>query len=890
MLRKLGASVRSLFRPGRMEGELDDELAFHVERETEENVRRGMGLEEARRAALLRFGGVAKAREESVEASRTVLLETVVQDIRYGLRTLSRSPGYATAAVLTLALGIGANTAIFSVVHGVLLQSLPYGGGDQLVRLRVDGPGAGIEDGRFSAPEVNDLATLSRTLSGVVEYHSMWFVLLGRPEPERVQTGVVSASFFDLLGVRPILGRTFLPGEDRHGAEAVLVLSHAYWQRSFGADPGVVGRVFRMNDRPHTVIGVLPPIPGYPDDNDLYMPISACPFRSAPHMEQSRDMGMMQAFGRMKPGVTLEAARKDLASVAARMAADHPESYPASMQLSIVPVALTSELTQRARPTFLVLLAAVGLVLLIACANVANLTLARLIRREKEMALRSALGAGRARLTRQLLTESLLIATLGGALGLLLAWGVHGLLVHFASRFSPRAGEIAIDASVLAFTLVVALATGLVLGLIPAVSARRSLTAALQQGGGGRSASSGGRMRTRNALIIGQVAVSFMLLIGAGLMLRTVWKLGRVDPGFRPERVLTSRLDLNFSRYTSPSDYRTFEDRLLEKLSVLPGVQSAALSGTFPLNEGGVQTSRFRIEGRAVSSPEALPRADFEQVSPDYFRTIAVPMVRGRAFLGTDRPETPRVAIINQSGARRFFPGEDPIGKRIQIANNTPGPANDVWIEIVGVVGDIRQYALSKPPVEQIYVALAQYPALSATCLIRTTSAPAQTTRQLREAVHAIGPEQPVDRFRTLEEVVAGSLESPRLTALLLALFAGLAVLITAAGIVGVISFSVGQRTQEFGVRMALGAEPRAVLAMVLRQGMTLVAMGLALGLAGALVLTRLLAGLLFEITPTDPATYLAVALVLGGAAAAACFVPARRATAVDPMVALRDA
>ena len=885
MLRKLSASLRSLRSTRHSDGELDDEIAFHIARETEENLRRGLTPEEARRAAFVRFGGVEKAREESREASRAMLLETVLQDVRYGLRALRKNPGYATAAILTLALGIGANTAIFSVVHGVLLQSLPYGGGDRLVRVRVDAPGAGISDGLFSPPEMDDIRTRTRSLDAVAEYHSMWFVLLGKTEPERVQTGVVSANFFDLLGVRPIHGRTFLSGEDKHGAEAVLVLSHDYWMRAFGGDASVVGKVFRMNDRAHTVVGILPPIPGYPADNDVYMPVSACPFRSDPMMETNRDGGMLRVFGRRKPGLTLEDNRRDLQELADRVALDHPEAYPSSIRLSISPVPLTEELTREARPTFLLLFGTVGLVLLLACANVANLSLARLVRREKEMALRSALGAGRARLTRQLLTESVLVALVGGALGLLVAVAGRGLLVHFAERFSPRASEIAIDGPVLLFSLGVSILAGFGLGLIPALSPRRNLVSALKEG---RETSGEGktRPRVRNLLIVSQVAISFVLLAGAGLMLRTLWKLSSVDPGFRTERVLTSRLDLNFTRYREEEEQRVFHERLLERLSGEPGVLSVALAGSFPLNERGPSNGRFRIEGRPTGGVETLPRADFQRVSPAYFQTIGVPILRGRAMTSADRPNTPPVAVINQSMAQHFWKGEDPIGRRIGVEGNTR--AEIVWLTIVGVSGDVRQYGLANAPTDQVYLGMLQYPGLSTTCLLRTAAEPERMERVVRAAVHAIGPEQPVDRFRTLAEVRSGALETPRLTAVLLLLFAALAVAITATGIAGVIGFTVGQRRREFGIRMALGALPRSVQAMVLGQGMRLVGVGLMLGLGGAFGLTRLWANLLYEVAPTDPPTYVAVALLLGGIAAVACFVPARRATTADPMAALR--
>lgn len=884
MLRKIAGSLGTLFGSSRRERELDEEIAFHLEQETEKNVRRGMAPDEARRAALVLFGGVDKTKEESREASRAMLFETVLQDVRYGLRSLRRNPGFAFAAILTLSLGIGANTAIFSVVHGVLLQSLPYGGGDRLVRIRVDAPGAGIEDGRFAPLEIADLNAQTRSFEGVVEYHSMFFILLGKAEPERVQTGVVSANFFDVLGVRPVLGRTFLPGEDKHGAEAVLVLSHAYWMRSFGGDPSVVGRVFQMNDRPHTVVGVLPPIPGYPQDDDVYMPVSACPFRSAPDMETNRAAGMLRAFARLKPGTTLAAARADLASVAGKMAHDHPGDYPASIRLSISPVPLREELTRDARPTFLLLFATVGLVLLLASANVANLSLARLLRRTKEMALRGALGADRGRLTRQLLTESLLLSLAGGALGIAIALAGRGLLVHFAKRFTPRATEIAVDTPVLLFSLGVSVAVGLVLGLVPSFSRRENLVAALQEGRD-TSGAAPGRQRVRNLLIALQVAISFVLLAGAGLMLRTMWKLSHVDTGFQAERVLTARMSLNFTRYKDAAGRREFQDRVLERLAAEPGVQSVALAGTFPLNEGGPANGQYRLEGRAEVPVEQLPRADFQRVSADYFRTIGVPVLRGRAIAESDRPDTPTVAVINRRMADHVFPGEDPVGRRIGIETD---PGKIQWLPIVGVVGDVRQYAIADPPLDQVYLAIRQFPGLGLTCLIRTSTDPLALERSVRKVVHAIGPEQPVDHFRTLEAVRSGSLDSPRLTATLLLLFATLALVITATGIAGVVGFSVGQRRQEFGIRMALGALPGGVLALVLRQGMRQVFVGLAIGLAAALALSRLWASLLYEVSPTDPPTFFVVAVMLATVATLACLIPARRATAVDPMVALR--
>jgi predicted permease len=642
-----------------------------------------------------------------------------------------------------------------------------------------------------------------------------------------------------------------------------------------------------MNDRPHTVIGVLPPIPGYPDENDVYMPISACPFRSSENVEHNRDAGMLVAFGRLKDGATLSGARKDLAEVAAKMARDHPENYPVAARMTISPVSLREELTRDARPTFLLLAATVGLVLLIACANVANLTLSRLVRREREMALRSALGAGRGRLARQLLTESVVVAVVGGLLGLGVATAGRQLLVMFAARFTPRASEIAVDAPVLLFTLGVSLLAGIGLGLIPALSPRKSLVTALQDGRD-PAASAPGRLKMRNLLIVAQVAISFVLLAGAGLMLRTLWKLRQIDPGFNSERVLTSRLDLNFTRYRERETQLDFHERILARLATEPGVVSVALAGRFPLTEGGPSNGKYRIEGREAPTPESQPRADFQRVSEDYFKTIGVPVLKGRGIAESDRDNAPRVAVINKTMAAHVFPGEDPIGKRIGVAGNDPNET--VWLTIVGISGDVRQYGITNPPVDQIYLSLRQYPGLGTACLIRTQAEPLALTRTVREAVHSIGPEQPVDHFRTLEELHTSALDMPRLTAILLAAFAGLALVITATGIAGVISFTVGQRRQEFGIRMALGAMPGGVLRMVLRQGMRLVLLGLAIGVASAFALSRLFASLLYETTPTDPPTYLIVAGVLALVAAVACFVPARKATTVDPMVALRNA
>jgi predicted permease len=547
-------------------------------------------------------------------------------------------------------------------------------------------------------------------------------------------------------------------------------------------------------------------------------------------------------------------------------------------------VPLSDELTDRARPTFLILLAVVGLVLLLACANVANLTLARQLRRSREMALRAALGAGRGRIVRQALTESGLLALIGGGLGILLAAGGLRLLVTFAARFTPRASEITIDGAVLLFALGLSLATGLAFGLLPALSGNRNLLALLNEGGTRSTGGVRGRV-LRQGLIVVQVAVSFMLLIGAGLMLRSLWKLQHVAVGFDSERVVTMRLSLNFSKYTNGGERRVFHDRLLPELIGQPGFSSVAIAGTLPLNQnGGPQNSFFEIEGRPAPSKNLRPQADFQQVSPEYFRTIRIPLLRGRTFAGSDLPESPPVAVINQTMSEHLWKTGEPIGRRILV----DGVKN--WITVVGVVGDVRQYGLERKPEDQVYLALEQFPSLSGSILVRTTSDLDTVARRVRHTVHGLDPDQPVDRARTLEEVRSDAIASPRLTSILLSIFAALALLITSAGIAGVIAFSVGERTHEFGIRLALGAAPGSVLAMVMREGMVLVAAGIALGLIGAHALARLMSGLLFEVDATDPPTFLAMSVVLAGVALLACLLPARRATSVDPTVALRNA
>ena len=812
-------------------------------------------------------------------------LSMLRQDSSFALRMMRKNLGFTIAAILVLGLGIGANTAIFSVVNAVLLKPLPYEHGERLLMLsQRTAPAGGT--GVTSVPELNDYRRQNRSLDGVVEYHNMQFILLGRSEPERVETGVVSWNFFDLFGVKPLVGRMFEPNDEKPGAPAVLLLSFEYWERSFGGDPTVVGKIFRMNDKPHTVIGVLPPFPQYPEENDVYMPSVACPFRSDPKTVADRQGRMLRLFGRMKPGVKPAQAEADLSTVAASMQHEYPDDYSKDTNARMEATPLKTELTRDAKPTMLFLLVAAGFVLLIACANVANLNLARMVRREREMGVRTAMGANRVRLFRQLLTESFLLALGGGLLGLLLATSGLQLLTAYVARFTPRAHEIHVDAQVLLFTLVIAGLVSVLTGTAPALARRENLVTTLKEGGT-QATLGASRGKTRGALIVAQVAVSFLLLISAGLTVRSLINLQRIDAGFRPENVLTMQISLDFASYMGPTMLVSnqkmlgFSDSLLEKIQAMPQVTSVAMSAEFPLDKSPTYNNQYVIEGRQGDASDAKPTAEFNVVSPDYFRTLGVPILSGRTFDSRDRADKPRVAIVNQSLARHYFHDQDPVGSRISFDDGK-------WTQIVGVTGDVRERGLDQAPRDFIYLPYAQYPQMTPSLIARTQGDPMNIARAAVQHLYEVDPNQPAGHIQSLEQVRADSIAAPRLTANLLGLFALLALAIAAAGIGGVMALSVSQRIHEIGVRMAIGARPAEIVLMILRQGMLLALVGVALGVAGAFALTHALRSLLFGVTPTDPATFGAVAAVLAAAAFAACYIPARRAAQVDPLRALR--
>jgi putative ABC transport system permease protein len=867
-----------------MDRELNAEVQFHLEMETQKHISRGVPPDEARQLAIRNFGPMEKHKEEARDARGVSWLEELLADLRYGARALRKNPGFATLAVLTLGLGIGANTAIFSVINGVLLKPLPYENGDRLVLVQQSAPLANQANFGVSIKELYDYREQLASFEGLVEFHQMSFDLLRRGEPDRVATGVVSPNFFDVLGVKPVIGRTFVPTDDDHGAEAVLVLGHSYWRTKFGADPNIIGQVFEMNDRPHTVVGVLPPVPHYPNEVDVYMPTEACPFRSAAEANveaNRRAFGALSVFGLLKPGASPETAATEVSTVAERWTQDFPQVYRPTLGFQARTANVLEALTSGARELLLILLGTTGLVLLLACANVANLTLARMLRRDRELAMRTALGAGRWRLVRQLLTESTVLSVAGGMVGFAFAWLTVDMLTTFVGRFTARTGEIGLDPGVMAFTLIVSVVTGLVFGTFPALASRVDLVSALKSGGKGTSNAGNGH-KVQRALIVAQVAVSVVLLVGAGLLLLSFYRLQNVDPGFRPDRVMSAEVFGNFTKYPDPTSLRRLYVSLLERLEGAPGVTAAAVTNAVPLEGLQPGQTRFQIEGRTYNAPEDRPVADVRVASPRLFDTLGIRLLRGRGFTELDHEDAARVVVINETLARREWEGRDALGAQVSADNG------QTWAMVVGVIGDTKTFGLERDAVAQVYRPLRQAGGINGRVLVRMNGDPSQATSIIREAVRSIDPDLPIENVRTLDEVRDRYLATPRLTAMLLTVFAGLALLVTVTGITGVIAQSVSQRTQEFGLRMALGASQRSVLGMVLGQGLGLVGLGLVIGIGASFALARVLQSYLYQTTPTDPVTLVGVSLAFIAAGALACLGPAWRATTVDPMLALR--
>ena len=863
--------------------EVDDELAFHLDMRAAELVAGGMAPDEARREARRQFGDLEFTRRYCRDLDvrreratrRTEYAGEIGQDVRYAARQLRRSPAFALVAVLTLALGIGATTAIFSVVHGVLLRPLPYRAPERLVRIF-----SFSDHGRGSVSPLDfaDWRDQARSFEGIAAISDVTLTLTARgAEPERLDGASVSANLFSVLGVRPTVGRAFAPGEDAPGAARVAVLSEELWRRRFGADPAVPGRTVLLDGESYTVVGVLPRGTGYPADADVWTPIDLS--REA----QSRGARYLRVVGRLAPAVSLQQADADLAAVAKRLEQQDP-SHNAGYGVSLV--GLHESIVGDVRTPLLVLLGAVGLVLLVACVNVANLLLVRAVEREGEIAVRTALGAGRGRILRQLVTEGVLVSLLGGSLGAVLAaWGTR-LFVAAAPEGIPRLREVGVDITALALTTAVVALTGVVFGLVPAVhAAAPDLGRTLRVGGRGLTTRAGGH-RVRGALVTSEMALAVMLLVGAGLLLRSFARLRDVNPGFRPAGVLTLTVTLPPGTYAKDAHLQAFTAALVARLAAIPGVRSAAAVTSLPLTGTHFGLS-FTVDGRPAPDPADEPSAQIRTATPDYFATMGIPLRRGRQFTPRDRDGAPQVVVVNEELVRRYFPGEDPIGKRVQLGWTRDSVR--MGGEIVGVVGDIKQFDLAGAPVPEIYTPYDQFPLEYVAAVVRTTADPALIAGPARAQVRALDPDLPVYRLMPMERVVAESVAQPRFYALLLGSFAGVALALAAIGIYGVVAYAVGRRTREMGLRMALGARPADVLALVVRQGLRAAIVGLAVGLVAAAAASRLLRSLLYELTPMDPATFAAAALALTAVAALACYVPARRAARTDPMVAMRS-
>lgn len=814
----------------------------------------------------------------------------MIKDLRYGLRMLTKNPGVSTIAVLTLALGIGANTAIFSVVSAVLLNPLPYKDPDRLVSLWENVP----THGRWRAAPANflDWKKQNTVFEDVVAFGGATATLTGDGEPEQISGTAITPGYFEVVGVQPALGRTFRPEEYNLGQDRVVILSHTLWQRRYGGDKNIINRTVILDGSSCTVVGVMPsglyptrPTTAGRIDFDESGQEFWKPMSYMVHLAGLRSAHILGVLARLKPGVTLEQATAEMNTIGARLAQEHPENKDEG----IIVNRFINEVVGDVRPALVTLFVAVGLVLLIACANIAGLLLAQHAARTKEIAIRAALGAGRTRLVRQFFAEGLLLSLCGTLAGLAVAQLSLNVLLKFVPlQTIPRLAQVGLDWRVLAFTLALSLITCLVFGLIPAWHASKpDLQTALEQSG--RTSGPGAaRLRFRQTLVVFQVSIAVMLVIGAGLLVKSFWRLQQVDPGFRSERILSAGVTLPRSKYTGPTEINNFFKQLHERVSGMPGVEAATIAYDHPLQSNWLDS--FEVEGRVNPAGSQAPSANFIPVGTTYFETVRAEIVRGRSFTAQDDQDHPGVVIVNEAFVRHYFPDEEPLGRRLR-----PGPPGRIWdgerltsFEIIGVARDVKFDGLAAPSEPAYYLPASQAPLEDMTVLVRTSSDPRAVISSLRQAVWSIDPNQPLSNINTLEKIVADSIAQPRLNMLLMMLFGGLALLLSAVGIYGLLSYAVTQRTQELGIRMALGANVSDVLKLVLKQGMLLALIGEAIGLAGAFALTRLMSGLLFGVTPTDTTTFAGVVVVLTLTALLACYIPARRATKVDPLIALR--
>jgi len=812
-------------------------------------------------------------------------MNNLFQDLRYGFRLLSKNLGFTAVVVLTLALGIGANTAIFSVINAVLLQPLPFAEPDRLVTVWNVNTKTGGDGVQVSYPDFNDWRAQSQSFEKMAAFRGRDLTVTGMGEAFRLRGATTTSDLFPLLGVTPRLGRTFTPEEDRAGNHSAI-LSDTLWRTRFKADPNAVGRTISINSQSYTIVGVMPPKFAFPistDPVELWIG-AAVDNEGAGALTNQRGNHAIEVIGRLKPGVTLAQAQSEVSRITDALQKQYPGENP---DFGALVVPFFERVVGDVKLALMLLLGAVGCVLLIACGNIANLLLARAATRQKEVAVRAALGANRWRVIRQLLTESILLALLGGVAGLLLAWWGTDLLLKLVPGGLPRVTETALSARVLGFTLLISVVTGVLFGLLPALhSFKLDLVTTLKDAGRGSSDGGSGN-RTRNALIVTQVAVAFVLLVCAGLLAGSFWRLQQVNPGFDPKNVLTFRVSLPTSKYERNEQIESFYQRLSERIAALPGVTSASAVSVLPLS-GQNSAVGFSIEGIPTEPNNAFPHESYLRITrPGYFNTMGITLLQGRDFDARDSLQGNAVVIINETLARKHFPGQNPLGRRI-----SPSFAIDdrgtLAREIIGVVKDVHHASLREESGNEIYAPHSQAPFNTLTMVARTSSDPQALIASVRREVIALDSELPVFNVRTLEETLSRSVAQPRFNTLLLAIFAGLALLLTAIGLYGVMAYSVTQRTRELGIRLALGAQRSNVLSLVIRQGMLLAGIGLGVGTVVAFALTRLMESFLFGVSATDPLTFGGIALLLTLVALIACVIPARRATKVDPMVALR--
>jgi putative ABC transport system permease protein len=868
--------IRALFQRNVAEGELDDELRFHSEQELDKYLKAGLTDAEARRRVKMAFGGLDQVKDECRDAWGVRLLETGMQDVRYGLRVLRKSPGFTAIALLTLALGIGANTAIFSVLYGILLRPLPYKDAARLVVLHETTPRVGLVS--VSYPNFLDWRTQNGVFSEMAAVNSVGFNLSGINQPENVSGQAVSTNFLSMLGLHPVLGRDFDLSEEKAGTAAVVMLSYGLWQSHFGGDRNVIGQTIALDGRSFSIIGVLPADFRWTEKTDLLEPIGVWVTNNSSSNERG-DRGDMVVLGRLAPQVSFERAQAAMRSIADRLAKAYPGSND---QFGVALQPIHDVFVSDIRPAVIVLFTAVTFVLLIACANVANLFLMRGAGRSKEIALRIAIGAGGGRIIAQMLAESLILTSLGGLAGLALAFAAIRGLVGLIPDSMLAGAHVDLSGPALLFTAGVVALAAFIFGLAPALhSTKTDLQLELKDGG--RTTSAGtSHGRWRGILAVTEVSLALVLLVGAGLMMKSLFRLLSVDGGIRTEHVLTMEIDLRTAQYDKDPAILNFWDRVLASVRQLPGVQAAAVGTGVPLT-GDHSRTDITVEGMDLPKPGSYPHPDVHVVGPGYVEAMGVRLLRGRAFTDQDSENGARVAMINASVAKQLFSGRDPIGSRFSFEKKAPK-----WLTIVGVVGDTKLYGLANPSRLEVYVPFHQNVTGSMKLLVKSATEPSVLTSEIRSAIASIDKDQPVSAIATMEEYVRDSVSTRRITFIVLGSFSALALVLAGIGVYGVISYSVAQRFREIGIRMALGAQSRDVLRMVIAQGAKIAAAGVLAGVTASFCLTRLMKNLLFSVSSADPVTFAAVAGAIVVAALLACYIPARRALRVDPMSTLR--